>query len=226
MKALTNLFDVARKEGTQQAFATLRHRASERFHEWRFGVQTGGGLTRAQLGFTNPACRKYEATDYATLFRVLGGLSWQSGRELFIDFGCGKGRVLLVAAMQPVRRVIGIELSAELAAIARRNVQRARAKLRCPDIEILTCSADAYVIPPAPLTIFFWNPFAGEILERVLENICNSYREHPRSIRIIAAYPPGSEFEEQIAAHSWVQVQEEGMLRAGVAYRLVHVTGD
>lgn len=119
---MTNLFEVARREGTQQALTSLRHRASERFHEWRFGVQTDGGATREELGFTNPACRMYEATDYATLFRLLGGLNWQVGRELFIDFGCGKGRVLLVAAMQPVRRVIGVELSSELSVIARRNI--------------------------------------------------------------------------------------------------------
>ena len=226
VKALTNLIDVARREGTQQALASLRHRASERFHEWRFGVETEGGATPEQLGFTNPACRLYEATDYATLFRVLGGLKWQEGRELFIDFGCGKGRVLLVAAMQPVRRVIGVELSSTLSTIARKNIHRAQRRLRCRDVEVVTCSADAFVIPPSPLTIFFWNPFAGEILERVLENIHASYRKHPRPIRVIAAYPPGSEFEQRIAAQAWLEVRETGLLRDDVAYRLTEVVGE
>lgn len=90
----------------------------------------------------------------------------------------------------------------------------------------MTCSADAFVIPPAPLTIFFWNPFAGEILERVLENIHDSHRKHARQIRVIAAYPPGSEFEQRISAHPWLQSQEEGMLRGGVAYRLAEVVGE
>lgn len=226
MRALTNLFQVARREGPQQAFATLRHRASERFHEWRFGVETDGGATPQQLGFSDPACRLYEATDYATLFRLLGRMPWQEGRELFIDFGCGKGRVLLVAAMQPVRRVIGIELSPALSAIARRNILRAQRRLRCRDVEVITCSAEAYVIPPAPLTIFFWNPFAGEILERVLENIHTSHRERPRRVRVIAAYPPGSEFEQRLAAKTWLQVQSEGMLRDDVAWRLATVAGE
>lgn len=226
LKALTNLFEVARREGPHQALASLRHRASERFYEWRFGVQTDGGASPEQLGFTNPACRRYEATDYATLFRLLGGLKWQEGRELFIDFGCGKGRVLLVAAMQPVRRVIGVELSPELSAIARRNIHRAQRRLRCRDVEVITCSADAYVIPPAPLTIFFWNPFGGEILERVLDNVRLSHRERPRRIRVIAAYPPASEFEQRIAAHAWLQVHSAGMLRDDVAYRLAEVAAE
>jgi len=226
VKALTNLLAVARREGAQQAFATLRHRASERFYEWKFGVQTDGGATPEQLGFTNSTCRLYEATAYATLFRLLGGLKWLEGRELFIDFGCGKGRVLLVAAMQPVRRVIGVELSPELSAIARRNIHRAQPRLRCRDVEVITCSADAYVIPPAPLTIFFWNPFGGEILERVLDNIRESHRERPRPIRIIAAYPPAGEFEQRIAAHAWLDVQSAGMLRDDVAYRLAEVVGE
>lgn len=220
---MTNILQLARREGPQQAFAALRHRASERFHDWRFGVQTGGGMTWQELGFTDPACRQYEATDYATLFRLLGGLKWHEGRELFIDFGCGKGRVLLVAAMQPVRRVIGVEISPELSAIARRNVHRAQPRLRCRDVEVITCSADGYVIPPAPLTIFLWNPFGGDILERVLQNIRESHRERPRPIRVIAAYPPGSEFEQRIAAHEWIEVIDTGMLREGVAYRLAEL---
>ncbi len=217
---------MARREGTQQVIASLRHRAFERFHEWRFGVETEGGSPLDPPGISNPDGRLYEATDYATLFRLLGGMRWQEGRELFIDFGCGKGRVLLVAAMQPVRRVIGIELSPALSAIARRNIHRAQRRLRCRDVEVITCSADAFVIPPAPLTIFFWNPFGGKILERVLENIHASHRDRPRRIRVIAAYPPGSEFEQRMAAKSWLQVQSVGMLRDGVAYRLADVVDE
>lgn len=224
MKALANLINVARKEGPQHAWTTFRHRASERFHEWRFGVQTAGGVSVDQLGFTHPACREYQATDYATLFRLLGNLEWQKGRELFIDFGSGKGRVLLVAAMQPVRRVIGVELSAKLSAIARRNIHQAQPRLKCRDVEVVTCSADAFVIPPAPLTIFIWNPFAGEILQRVLGNIRDSFRDYPRRIRIIAAYPVGSEFESIIAAEAWLKVHDSGMLREGVAYRLAEAS--
>ena len=34
-----------------------------------------------------------------------------SGSDVFVDFGCGKGRALLVAAGFPFRRVVGIEFS-------------------------------------------------------------------------------------------------------------------
>ena len=41
----------------------------------------------------------------------------------FIDFGSGKGRALLMASDLPFRRVIGLEFSRELHAIAQRNIQ-------------------------------------------------------------------------------------------------------
>ena len=43
---------------------------------------------------------------------------------IFIDVGAGKGRGLLVASEYSFRKVIGIELNAEMAAIARQNVER------------------------------------------------------------------------------------------------------
>lgn len=42
----------------------------------------------------------------------------------FIDFGSGKGRVLLIAAGLPFRAVVGVEFSAELHEIAVQNIVR------------------------------------------------------------------------------------------------------
>lgn len=41
---------------------------------------------------------------------------------MFLDLGSGKGRMVLSAARFPFRRIIGVELSNDLTAIARRNV--------------------------------------------------------------------------------------------------------
>jgi tRNA G46 methylase TrmB len=44
----------------------------------------------------------------------------------FIDIGSGKGRMLLLAAELPFRRIIGVEFASDLDALARRNVKTYR----------------------------------------------------------------------------------------------------
>src|SRR5207245_5268496 len=55
----------------------------------------------------------------------------------FVDFGCGKGRALVLAAEHGFRRVLGIECDAQLFAAAQRNARAYRdAARRIDDIEI------------------------------------------------------------------------------------------
>jgi 2-polyprenyl-3-methyl-5-hydroxy-6-metoxy-1,4-benzoquinol methylase len=51
-------------------------------------------------------------------------------RATFIDIGCGKGRVLLMAAEHGFRKIIGIDFAADLCLTARGNVEQYR---RCSD---------------------------------------------------------------------------------------------
>jgi len=47
----------------------------------------------------------------------------------FVDVGSGKGRVLLLAARHPFKRVVGIEFSPSLCEQARRNIEIFRAQV-------------------------------------------------------------------------------------------------
>ena len=44
-------------------------------------------------------------------------------RTAFVDIGAGKGRAMLLAAEMPFRRIVGVELHPQLAAVARRNLE-------------------------------------------------------------------------------------------------------
>lgn len=56
-------------------------------------------------------------------------------RATFIDIGCGEGRVLLMAAEHGFRKIIGIDLAADLCLTARGNVERYR---RCSNSSALS----------------------------------------------------------------------------------------
>jgi SAM-dependent methyltransferase len=90
----------------------------------------------------------------------------------FVDVGAGKGRALLLASELPFRKVIGVELSAELARTARRNAARWRA-LGKPRAEIRVMHQDALAFswPRPPLLVYLYNPFQCELVEGILDRI-------------------------------------------------------
>jgi methylase of polypeptide subunit release factors len=49
-------------------------------------------------------------------------LSEVKATDVFVDFGCGKGRVLYLACRHPFKEVIGVDLSPAVVEAARRNL--------------------------------------------------------------------------------------------------------
>jgi SAM-dependent methyltransferase len=98
----------------------------------------------------------------------------------FVDIGAGKGRALLLASEIGFRKVIGVELSAELARIAQDNVERwqrvaqPRAKIRVLHQDALQFCWPRKTIrgrPRTSLLVFLYNPFACELVERLLDRL-------------------------------------------------------
>ena len=54
---------------------------------------------------------------------LLNGLEIDYSKFTFLDYGAGKGKVLLIAGMKPFKAVIGVEFSEELQQIATKNIE-------------------------------------------------------------------------------------------------------
>jgi SAM-dependent methyltransferase len=109
--------------------------------------------------------------------------------DVFIDLGCGKGRVLLQAARLPFKRVVGVELSLELADVARANVQSCARRLECPDLEIVAHDVTTYDVPDDVTVVYMYNAFRGHILQGALDRLVESHRRNPRRMRLIYRTP-------------------------------------
>ena len=72
----------------------------------------------------------YEATSFGKFSRAMEILAPRYEGFTFVDLGSGKGRVLLLAALRPFRRVIGVEISASLHTRAQANVEALRGAIR------------------------------------------------------------------------------------------------
>lgn len=109
----------------------------------------------------------YATCSYSDINAMLNMLDLRP-RDVFVDVGCGKGRVVCMAAMRKVKKVIGIECMDGLAAIAGRNVAKMRGKLS--PVEIYTGWAETHDYSDATI-IYMFNPFEANILEKVLHKI-------------------------------------------------------
>jgi hypothetical protein len=161
----------------------------EREFDERHGVDTAGIVHLAALDIVSPNKDlgvRYQAANPALVRRLLAQIPIESGEYVFMDFGAGKGRTVLLASEFPFRRVVGIEFSQELVEIARANAARFRSGAqRCHDIEFLCLDAVDIEIPADPVVLFFYNPFGEPVMHRVMERVCASLDRRPRPAYVV-----------------------------------------
>jgi SAM-dependent methyltransferase len=154
------------------------------------GLDFGGHINGPE--HDHPERLPYAASPWRTLPRALRFLG-VSDCDTFVDFGCGKGRVVHQAAKRPFRRVIGVEISPALAEIARANLASRRHRYQCPNVEIVVADAKEFRVPDELTIAYFWHPFTGETLAAVLRGIVDSIDRHPRRVRLIYLGHHGAE---------------------------------
>lgn len=173
--------------------------------ERRHGIRTSGEVSLAQLGLTRTGRTDYKASPWFTLRRALPKASVNSG-DVFLDLGCGMGRVVFQAAARyPFRRVIGVELSPDLLAIARRNIAANTKRLRCSNVELVCSDVLDYQIPDDVTVVFLYNPFRGDVFSVVLSHLLASVDRKFRPLRVIYANPV--EHDMLLAAGRFRQVK-------------------
>jgi 16S rRNA G966 N2-methylase RsmD len=118
--------------------------------------------------------------------------------SVLVDFGSGKGRVLLIAMESGFKEVHGIEFAHELCVIAKKNLAIYKDKNRLSAVyKVVETDATKYVITPDENVFFMFNPFNEIVLNKVLDNILISEQVSPRKILIIYGNPKYGNVIEQ-----------------------------
>jgi hypothetical protein len=130
----------------------------------------------------------YEGCMWPALERALAELE-PAASDVFVDLGSGKGKGLLVAGRLHYGRVMGVELDAGLAERARRNVSRARRKLKANSVDIDVANVMEWKIPDDVSVVFMCNPFIGETFHAAVSAIFDSYDRNPRRLHIVYEHP-------------------------------------
>ncbi len=183
--------------------------------ERRMGIETSGYADLGGLGIDAPGRKRYEPSKWLDLRRILRERDVHPD-DVFLDIGSGKGRVVLQAARYGFRRVIGVELSSELNAVAAANVQARRQSLRCPDIELVTADVAEYTIPDDVTVVYLYNSIGGGPFAALVDHLVESLDRAPRTLRFI--YNTALEEDTLLASGRFRVVRAARGLRPGRAW--------
>jgi SAM-dependent methyltransferase len=109
--------------------------------------------------------------------------------SVFLDFGSGKGRALLLASHHGFRKAIGVEISAALCAIARRNIRVYRKRKPGVTFEVHCADAAGFEVPADVNIGFLYNPFGPETVSAVIDRIAESLARSARDFYVIYLHP-------------------------------------
>lgn len=159
--------------------------------EKKYDIDTTGAdelKSLAEKGIDTTHATIYMPASYDLLEIVFDRLKTTPVRHL-IDFGCGKGRVLCVAAYHGFTKVTGLDISKEFCEVAKENLHRVLVKKPHLHFTVINNDAFYFEIPADADCLFFFNPFDEVLMSGVVENILDSLRKKPREIRVVYFNP-------------------------------------
>ena len=117
-------------------------------------------------------CRAFWEPQFAEIMSKIALAGCDLSRFTFIDYGSGKGKILLLASHYPFQRIIGVEFSSYLHDIACRNCNSYEDEgRRCQNIQLVLADALAFAPPPDPLIAFIFNSFDVPTTRQVLQTL-------------------------------------------------------
>ncbi len=151
----------------------------------------------------------YGTIAFAAIRRILKRLDLKAD-DVFVDLGCGKGRVLCCAARHPVKEVIGIEWSEELCAVARRNASSLRGG-RAP-VTVINKPVEEYEYTRGSV-FYLFHPFGPQTLEQALTRIHAGLGNGQRPIRLVYVYPV---YEQVLDQSGWLEEYDRWQPEPGI----------
>ena len=166
------------------------------FHEIKRGPKYGINTVKPEklhkLSIREGDTRKgspYEAVSYYLLEKLLSAFRKFSDSKSIIDLGCGKGRVMVVAAYFGFTSITGVDFAKELCEEAKSNMIKVQKKFTALKWKVICNDVLNYDISPDDCVFFMFNPFTKDILEKFLQKTEHSLQLAHRTIYFLYASP-------------------------------------
>jgi hypothetical protein len=166
----------------------------DHWFDFRYGVDTCSIMELDDLTIhsdNKTRGYRYQAARVLPLRRLFKTIkSILPANPVMVDFGSGKGRILLVASAFGFGDIRGVEFAHELCEIARKNCAQYKNKTKVEtEFKIIESDAVKYEIRSEENVFIFYNPFDDAIMNPVLDNIAASVDKHPRKVFIVYYNP-------------------------------------
>ena len=187
---------IAKNWNIRLAYFTIKHEiAGEKKHL----IQTTGihKLNRISVvGDNKKNASIYQGANYYLLDKAFDFLLEEKATGTIVDFGSGKGRIMVVAAFYGYKNIKGIEFAGALNACAKKNIAGIQWKYPDTNFSILTENAVNYEVDKEDTIFFFFNPFDEKVVLEVVKNIMKSLKNYPRKVYVVYLNPLHQEIFE------------------------------
>lgn len=204
-----NIVHAARSLAPAAAAARRRDRAFDR----RWGTDTSGSVSLAGLAVDPARARhgvRYQASNGDALDRAVAGFGIDPAQWSFVDYGSGKGRVVLIAARLGFARAIGVEFSPELCRIALENARLFAAAGGAPRApEVIEADAGLFEPPEGPLLAYLYNPFGPPVIDEVAARLAAKAQAGDP---VLIAYRDARHLDRFLASGAWEPVGDDPAL--------------
>lgn len=183
------LFFIAFNWDARLAWFTVKHEIKG---EKKYNINTIklNNLKRLTIKGTNAdRAAIYQGANYYLLENVFEYLQSINANKSIIDFGCGKGRVLAVAAYYGYEKITGLDFAKELCDEARKNIAFVQQKFPEKIFNVIYVNAVDYKIGNDTNVFFFFNPFDEVVMLAVVKNILQSLKSNPREAYVLYLNP-------------------------------------
>ncbi|MFW2333109.1 class I SAM-dependent methyltransferase [Ilumatobacter sp.] len=157
------------------------------------GVETSAIVLPAALGITGASAEhavEYSPTAVKSFYFMMRRIGIDPSRYVFVDIGCGKGLVMLLASDFRFQKVVGVEASAQLCEVARSNMAVYESpSQQCMNLELYEGDATAFPMPENNTVYYLCNPFGPVVLDTFLDRLEESLSACPRDVLLVYDYP-------------------------------------
>ncbi len=113
-------------------------------------------------------------------------------RDIFVDYGSGKGAAIIHARTLGFQKTIGVEFAKELHEQAIENIE----KLGLDEVESIYADATTHTLPTNISLIYLFNPFDEVVMKKVVENILTQKTNFKNKVYVIYGNPSCGSLKE------------------------------
>jgi SAM-dependent methyltransferase len=159
----------------------------------KFGTNTASQISNENLDMPDPDAQR-SATQYRTtperfVRLIISSLNINYREYDFVDVGCGKGRVLLIASSYPFRSIRGVELSKPAYALAENNLRIYKSPdQKCFDVRVYNVDALHFEPSIANTVYYLFAPFDRAVLMEFLTKIASRLKGRGKTIKVVCVW--------------------------------------